>query len=115
QEIFNKFDALRAGKTTLFVSHRLSSAVSADQIIVISGGKVAEEGTHAELMDRAGIYSQMFLAQAKKYAEGYRAPEEADPEGDGRRLRPSARRGERERDPRTVEPDPFPDGGEDLL
>ncbi|MBQ7171878.1 MAG: ABC transporter ATP-binding protein [Clostridia bacterium] len=77
QEIFNKFDALRSGKTTLFVSHRLSSAVSADQIIVISGGRVAEEGTHAELMDRRGIYYKMFLAQAKKYAEGYRASDGA--------------------------------------
>ncbi len=116
QEIFNKFDALRAGKTTLFVSHRLSSAVSADQIIVISGGKVAEEGTHAELMDRAGIYSQMFLAQARKYAEGYRAPEEPDREENGHRPRRSDRsRGERDRDPQSEDADPFSGGGGDLL
>ena len=67
QEIFREFDRLRKGKTTLFVSHRLSSAVEADNIFVIKNGTLAESGTHAELMKENGEYAAMFLAQAEKY------------------------------------------------
>ena len=44
QDIFNKFDELRKEKTTLFVSHRLSSAVNADSVVVLSGGEITEQG-----------------------------------------------------------------------
>ena len=67
QEIFRQFDKLRAGKTTLFVSHRLSSAVDADRIVVIKYGKIIEEGKHRELMAKKGEYEKMFSAQAEKY------------------------------------------------
>lgn len=67
QEIFRQFDSLRKGKTTLFVSHRLSSAVDADKIVVIKHGKIIEEGNHKELMAKKGEYSKMFVAQAEKY------------------------------------------------
>ena len=67
QEIFRQFDRLREGKTTLFVSHRLSSAVDADRIVVIKGGKVIEEGSHRQLMSEKGEYEKMFSAQAEKY------------------------------------------------
>ncbi len=67
QEIFRQFDKLREGKTTLFVSHRLSSAVEADHIIVIKYGELIEEGNHASLMKQGGEYAKMFLAQAEKY------------------------------------------------
>ena len=52
QEIFNQFDRLRNNKTTVFVSHRLSSATIADQIIVIENGCLIEKGSHRELMTR---------------------------------------------------------------
>lgn len=69
QEIFRQFDKLRNGKTTLFVSHRLSSAVDADRIVVIKNGKIIEEGNHHELMVKKGEYEKMFSAQAEKYKE----------------------------------------------
>ena len=70
QDIFNKFDELRKEKTTLFVSHRLSSAVNADSVVVLSGGEITEQGPHSKLMENKGQYAKMFMAQAKRYNEG---------------------------------------------
>ena len=70
QEIFNQFDRLRADKTTIFVSHRLSSATVADQIVVLGNGGVLENGTHAELIEQRGAYYELFTTQAKRYVEG---------------------------------------------
>ena len=67
QEIFRQFDRLRKDKTTLFVSHRLSSAVGADKIVVLKKGNIIEEGTHKELLNKKGEYCKMFMAQAEKY------------------------------------------------
>ena len=67
QEIFNQFDQLRQGKTSIFVSHRLSSATIASKIVVLEHGAVVEEGTHKELMDKKGKYHQLFSTQAKRY------------------------------------------------
>ena len=69
QEIFNQFDCLRKDKTTLFVSHRLSSATIASKIVVLEYGKVVEEGTHKELMSRQGRYYELFTTQADRYIE----------------------------------------------
>jgi len=69
QEIFNQFDNLRKGKTTIFVSHRLSSATTADKIIVLEYGEKIEEGSHAELMKLKGRYFELFTTQAKRYVE----------------------------------------------
>ena len=70
QEIFNQFDRLREDKTTIFVSHRLSSATVASLIVVLEYGRVIETGTHRELMDRKGRYHELFSTQAKRYIEG---------------------------------------------
>lgn len=67
QEIFNQFDNLRGGKTSIFVSHRLSSATTADKIIVLKDGQLIEEGNHAELMRMRGEYYTLFSTQAKRY------------------------------------------------
>lgn len=67
QEIFNQFEELRKGKLTVFVSHRLSSAVNASQIVVISGGTVIEKGTHKELIGKGGVYHDLFYTQAERY------------------------------------------------
>jgi len=67
QEIYNQFDMLRENKTTVFVSHRLSSATVADQIIVLENGCMIENGTHAELMELGGKYYELFSTQAKRY------------------------------------------------
>lgn len=66
-DIFRQFDALRAGKTTLFVSHRLSSATVADEIIVMQDGSILEQGNHEARMQKDGAYYQLFCLQAEKY------------------------------------------------
>ena len=68
QEIFNQFDALRHNKTTIFVSHRLSSATMAHQVVVLENGCIIENGTHIQLMEQQGKYYQLFSTQAKRYA-----------------------------------------------
>ena len=67
QEIFNQFDRLRNNKTTVFVSHRLSSATIADQIIVIENGCLIEKGSHRELMEHQGQYFELFTTQSRRY------------------------------------------------
>ncbi len=67
QEIFNQFDQLRKDKTTIFVSHRLSSATIATKILVLENGVLAETGNHAELMAKKGIYHELFTTQASRY------------------------------------------------
>lgn len=57
-------------KTVIYISHRLSGAALSDRIYVFSDGSVAEEGTHKELMERDGIYCNMFTLQASSYNEG---------------------------------------------
>ena len=69
QEIFNQFDKLREDKTTIFVSHRLSSATVATKIIVLEYGRLIEEGTHRELMEKKGRYFELFSTQASRYVE----------------------------------------------
>lgn len=54
-------------KTILFISHRMSSCKFCDRIIVLSEGKIAEEGIHSELMKKRGVYSKLFEAQAENY------------------------------------------------
>ncbi|MBE6597850.1 MAG: ABC transporter ATP-binding protein [Ruminococcaceae bacterium] len=67
QEIYNQFDRLRKDKTTIFVSHRLSSATVANKIIVLESGAVIETGDHEELMKKHGVYYELFSTQAKRY------------------------------------------------
>ena len=67
QEIYNQFDRLRQDKTTIFVSHRLSSATVADQIIVLEDGQMIENGNHQELMAQKGKYYTLFTTQADRY------------------------------------------------
>lgn len=101
QEIFNTFDRLREGKTTIFVSHRLSSAVVASKIVVLKNGEVIEEGDHRELMALHGEYYTLFTTQAKRYIDnsegGARADGEAPPEMRRERRHPRDGRGEERR------------------
>ena len=76
QEIFNQFDSLRENKTTVFVSHRLSSATIADQILVLENGCLIENGSHEELMAQKGKYFELFSTQAKRYVTQSRGEEE---------------------------------------
>ncbi len=89
QEIFNQFDRLRADKTTIFVSHRLSSATVASKIAVLEYGKLIEEGDHRTLMALRGRYYELFSTQAKRYVTEGEAILEEVPE-DLQRRRPEA-------------------------
>ena len=67
---YNMFEnMMRAteGRSVIFISHRLSSAVLADKVLLMDGGTVAECGTHAELMEKNGKYAAMFHRQAENY------------------------------------------------
>jgi len=65
--IYQEFERLMGGKTTIFISHRLGSTKLADEILVIENGGIAERGSHEELMSKAGLYAKMFEAQRKWY------------------------------------------------
>lgn len=62
-----QFKAITEGKTSLLISHRLSTVRIADHIAVIDDGKVVEFGDHESLMSLDGIYSEMFMIQAERY------------------------------------------------
>ena len=69
QAIFEQIARLAEGKISIFVSHRLSSATMAKKIVVISQGRLAEIGTHEELMALGGEYHLLFTTQAKRYVK----------------------------------------------
>ena len=66
-EIHENLRRLRQGRTSLLVSHRLSAVRSADRIIVLRDGRIAEEGDHDRLMAAEGSYARMFTRQAADY------------------------------------------------
>ena len=53
----------RGVKTNIIIAHRISTLQDADKIIVIDGGRIAEEGTHQQLVDKGGIYADMYHSQ----------------------------------------------------
>ena len=62
-KIQRAFDALAKGRTTLIIAHRLSTIRSANRIIAVADGVIAEEGTHAELLEQGGIYADLYRTQ----------------------------------------------------
>lgn len=67
-DIYQNFNELTAGKTAIYISHRMSSSVFCDKVLVLDGGKVVSFASHSELMkDENSLYYQMFMAQAKNY------------------------------------------------
>ena len=60
-------DGTGVGTITVLVSHRFGTVHMADQIIVMDGGRVAESGDHQQLIDRGGIYAELFALQAAGY------------------------------------------------
>lgn len=65
--VYNRFIEISKGKTAVIVTHRLGSVKSADRIIVMDKGRVIEDGSHSELIEKGGLYAKMFLSQAQWY------------------------------------------------
>ena len=59
-EVQRAFERLAEGRTVIMIAHRLTTVQNADKIYVLKDGKIAEEGTHAQLMEQKGIYSDMY-------------------------------------------------------
>ena len=67
QDVINRFAELSRGKISILVSHRLTGAVTASQIVVLADGEISEIGTHDELMEKQGSYYLLFTTQAQRY------------------------------------------------
>jgi ATP-binding cassette subfamily B protein len=63
EEILRELQRVMQGRTTLFISHRISTVRHADQIAVLVGGRIVELGTHDELLERSGYYADLFQKQ----------------------------------------------------
>jgi ATP-binding cassette, subfamily B, bacterial len=66
-EVFERFRRLAQGRTTILISHRLSTVKMVDRIYVFEGGRIVESGTHDELMREGGRYERLFETQARQY------------------------------------------------
>jgi len=69
QELFERFRQLAAGRSAIVISHRFSTVRLADRIAVLHGGRLAELGSHQELLARAGRYAHLFRLQAQGYRD----------------------------------------------
>ena len=67
--IQNALDVLMKGRTSIVIAHRLSTILQADRILVISGGKIVEEGEHNELIAMNGVYKRLYETQFRKVIE----------------------------------------------
>lgn len=67
REVFRRFSELTQGKMSLLISHRFSTVRMTDRILVLEDGKIAEDGSHSELITRGQRYSKMFELQAASY------------------------------------------------
>lgn len=86
-EVYECYQHYSDGKTAIFISHRLASTRFSDRIIMLERGRVAEVGTHEELMKRGGAYAKMYQVQSNYYEEkegnedGIESDEQAAVEG----------------------------------
>ena len=65
--MYRRFEELTSGRTTILISHRFSTVRMADRILVLSGGRVVESGSHTQLIREDGLYAEMFGMQASRY------------------------------------------------
>ena len=72
-EIMATLEAIERGRTTIMIAHRLSTVVHADKIVVLEAGRIVEQGSHAQLLARGGLYAEMWARQAKEREEALAA------------------------------------------
>ena len=73
EELFGRFRELARGRTAILVSHRFSTVSMADRIVVLAGGRVAETGSHAELLARGGAYAELHRLHRRTAGPGVRS------------------------------------------
>jgi len=79
--IQSALEGLMHNRTTIAIAHRLSTILAADQILVVDGGRIVERGTHAELLERSGLYAQLYNEQFSQL-RGETAPGDAQAEAE---------------------------------
>ncbi|MFT4183855.1 MAG: ABC transporter ATP-binding protein/permease [Rhizobium sp.] len=91
REIQTALDVVSQNRTTLVIAHRLSTVISADEIIVLKSGEIAERGTHAALLEQNGLYASMWNRQreATQAEEHLKQVRENDDLGVVNRLAPA--------------------------
>jgi ATP-binding cassette subfamily B protein len=68
-QLYDTFHELTAGATTVAISHRFATVRKAERVVVLEGGQIIEDGTHAELITAGGRYAELFRLQAKRFEE----------------------------------------------
>jgi ABC-type multidrug transport system fused ATPase/permease subunit len=69
--LYSKYNELSAGKTSVYISHRLASTRFCDRIVLIDNKTIAECGTHDELLKSGGKYANLFEIQSKYYRDSW--------------------------------------------
>jgi ATP-binding cassette, subfamily B, bacterial len=82
-EVFEHFRRAIRGRSAVLISHRFSTVRMADYIYVLDHGRVAESGTHQELLDLGGLYARLYSAQAARYQDQPRGRTESPPNWPG--------------------------------
>ncbi len=69
-EMYQRYNDMTGGRSSVYISHRLASTRFCDRIIMLENGGIGEEGTHEELLQKGGSYARLFEIQSKYYKEG---------------------------------------------
>ena len=75
-DMYQKYNEMTSGRSSVYISHRLASTRFCDRIVMLDNAGVCEEGTHEELLKLGGRYAALYQVQSKYYKEGDAGNEE---------------------------------------